>query len=111
MDVDGAEVHVLLTGDEHMTALNQQYRRLNETTDVLSFPDGSVMPSGQRLLGQVVISVDTAREQAKRANHSEVREIEELLLHGLLHLLGFDHASDDGEMDAIELRLRREVLA
>jgi len=110
LGVDGAEIHVLMTGDEQVKALNSQYRRRDEATDVLSFPDGSVLPGGARLLGQIVVSVDRARQQAPRLGHSEVREVEELVLHGLLHLMGYDHSRDTGEMDELEMRLRRELL-
>jgi probable rRNA maturation factor len=63
------------------------------------------------LLGQVVVSLDAARRQAEELGHSELRELEELLLHGTLHLLGHDHERDQGAMDALELSLRRELLA
>jgi probable rRNA maturation factor len=109
--LDDVEVHVLMTGDEKIRELNGRFRDRHEATDVLSFPDGSMLPHGRTLLGQVVISMDRARAQAARLGHSEVRELEELLLHGVLHLSGYDHTGDDGEMDALELRLRRELLS
>ena len=105
-----AEVHVLLTGDDRIRDLNRDYGGADRPTDVLSFADGEVLPDGRRLLGEVVISLDTARRQAEGSGHGEVRELEELLLHGLLHLHGYDHQTDRGEMEALELRLRGELL-
>ena len=105
------EVHVMVTGDEAVRALNRTYRSLDRPTDVLSFPDGSRLPSGRVLLGEIVLSLDAAQRQAAEAGHGVVRELEELVLHGTLHLLGHDHDADDGEMEAIELGLREELLA
>jgi probable rRNA maturation factor len=104
------EVHVLLTGDERIRKLNRDYLGLDRATDVLSFPDGGELPTGRRLLGQIVVSIDTARAQAGQAGLSESRELAELVLHGLLHLLGYDHSSDRGEMSRRELELREELL-
>lgn len=103
------EVHVLLTDDESIRRLNRQYRDIDRATDVLSFPDGDALPSGGVLLGQIVISLDAARRQAAELGHDEVRELEELILHGTLHLLGHDHELDKGEMDKLEMRLREEL--
>jgi len=105
-----SEVHILLTDDRQIRELNLEYRRIDEATDVLSFPDGDELPNGKVLLGQLVISRDMARAQAERAGHGEIRELEELTLHGVLHLVGYDHAVDDGQMDELELKLRRDVL-
>ncbi len=105
-----SEVHILVTDDRQIRELNRQYRQIDEATDVLSFPDGTDLPNGVILLGQLVISRDMARVQAERAGHGEIRELEELTLHGVLHLLGYDHAVDHGEMDELELKLRRDVL-
>jgi probable rRNA maturation factor len=105
-----SEVHVLVTGDDEIRDLNRTYRRLDSATDVLSFPDGEPLPSGKTLLGQIVVSIDSARRQAERLGHSELRELEELILHGTLHLLGYDHERDRGDMDRLEKRLRRDLL-
>ena len=110
LGVDRAEVHVLFTDDDGIRTLNEQFRERDEATDVLSFPDGAVLPSGEKLMGQIVISLDTARAQAAAMGHSLVREIEELALHGMLHLCGHDHERDDGEMNRLELDIRREFL-
>ena len=105
------EVHVLVTGDETVQNLNRSWRDIDAPTDVLSFPDGDRLPSGEVLLGEIVISLDTARRQGAEQGHGELRELEELVLHGTLHLLGHDHERDEGQMDAVELRLRSELLA
>jgi probable rRNA maturation factor len=111
LDCGPCEVHVLMTGDERIRELNREYLQHDRPTDVLSFPDGDVLPSGRRLLGQIVVSLDTARRQAKSEGHSVTRELQELVLHGTLHLLGYDHDSDQGEMNQIEVALREELLS
>lgn len=88
-----------------MRALNRDFRGKDATTDVLSFPGGST-PDGEHL-GDVVISVPRARQQAAEAGHPVARELRVLLLHGLLHCLGHDHETDGGEMERLERRLRR----
>jgi probable rRNA maturation factor len=70
-----------------------------------------MLPSGQLLLGQIVISLDAARRQAEQLGHSELRELEELALHGTIHLMGYDHVRDDGDMNQLELRLRQDLLS
>ena len=77
---------MLVTGDDEIRQLNRQYRDIDRVTDVLSFPDGEPVPSGGVLWGQIVISMDAARRQAAELGHDELRELEELVLHGLLHL-------------------------
>lgn len=108
--IEKAEVHLVLTGDQTIRELNSQYRDIDQATDVLSFPDGDVLPSGRRFLGEIFISLDSARNQAKSFGHDEVRELSELTLHGTLHLLGYDHSRDQGEMNEIELQLRQDLL-
>ena len=109
LGVERCEVHVLVTGDARIRELNRTWRDLDRATDVLSFPDGDELPSGRVLLGEVVLSLDTARRQAAEEGHDEVRELQELLLHGTLHLLGYDHEVDDGEMSDLEIELRADV--
>jgi probable rRNA maturation factor len=93
---------VALVPDGRIRALNRQYRRKDRATDVLSFP------SDQRgYLGDVVIAGGVARRQAREAGHSLATELRVLALHGLLHLLGYDHERDDGRMARFERRLRR----
>lgn len=110
LSISDSEIHVLITHDAKMRALNRQYRDRNHTTDVLSFPDGDRLPTGKVLLGQIVISLDAAKRQAAELGHDELRELEELLLHGTLHLLGYDHEKDEGEMSRLEERVREELL-
>ena len=105
-----AEVHLLLTGDRTIRELNRRFRNIDRATDVLSFPDGDELPTGRLLLGEIVISVDAAGRQGAELGHGERRELCELALHGTLHLLGYDHERDQGEMNETELKLRRELL-
>jgi probable rRNA maturation factor len=99
----GSEVSVLLCGDTRMRSLNRRYRRKDRSTDVLSFPGNG------RALGDIVISVPYASREARRRNATTSREIDRLLLHGYLHLLGYDHETDDGQMEALEARLARRL--
>ncbi len=110
MGVDGAELGIVVGDDALLRDLNRQYRELDRPTDVLSFPDGARLPDGRVLLGEIVISLDTARRQAASLGHGEVRELEELVIHGVLHLLGHDHENDGGTMNELEIRLREELL-
>jgi len=110
MDVSDSDVHVLVTDDVQMRRLNRGWRDRDLSTDVLSFPDGDRLPSGRVLLGQIVVSLDAARRQADELGHTELRELEELVLHGTIHLLGYDHEKDQGEMDDLELMLVEELL-
>jgi len=100
------EVSVLLAGDEAIRKLNRQYRRKDSATDVLSFPAPST-PEG--IAGDLMISMETALRQAEERGHTLEMEIKLLLLHGLLHLAGYDHETDDGAMRRKEMRLRREL--
>jgi probable rRNA maturation factor len=103
----GRELSLVFCGDERMRTLNRRYRGKDRTTDVLSFPPGS---GGERgFLGDLVVSAPEARRQARAAALPLPAVMEKLLLHGLLHLLGHDHETDDGEMDALEARLRRRL--
>ncbi|HEX7227111.1 MAG TPA: rRNA maturation RNase YbeY [Candidatus Binatia bacterium] len=86
-----AEVSVALVGDQEMRPLNAKYRKKNRTTDVLSFPADPSMPLRSALLGDVIISVEQARRQAKERKSSLKMEMVTLLIHGILHLLGYDH--------------------
>jgi len=101
------EVHVLLAGDATLRRLNKSFRGKNTATDVLSFPAGGGNASG--VAGDLAISLETAARQAKRFGHSLRDEVRVLLLHGVLHLAGFDHEADAGEMAAREAELRREL--
>ncbi|MBK5293831.1 MAG: rRNA maturation RNase YbeY [Acidobacteriia bacterium] len=95
----------LLTGDEELQQLNRDFLGKDYATDVLSFPSGQ--PEGS--LGDLAISEDRAREQAARLGHSLSDEIGILMLHGLLHLQGMDHATDRGRMRRTEAALRKQL--
>ena len=101
---DARTLAVRLTGDEELEKLNRNFRGVDRTTDILSFP-GTETPEG-RHLGDIVISVPTARLQATERDHELLRELKILLLHGVIHCLGYDHESDEGEMDRLEAELR-----
>lgn len=103
--LDG-EVGVLLTGDDAIRTLNRKYRRIDKATDVLSFPAAD---TAEGLAGDLVISLETALRQAQEHGHTLEIEIRVLLLHGLLHLAGYDHETDNGVMHRKEARLRREL--
>ena len=129
------DCNVCLVHDREIRRLNSLYRGKEHATDVLSFPwdaqqglprprTGSerARPKHARrsaneratlefknFLGDIVISVDTARRNARREGHSTLNEIRWLILHGFLHLLGYDHESDQGEMNKLELALRRRL--
>ena len=100
------EVALVLTGDRAVRTLNARYRGKDKPTDVLSFPG----PGGEVGLGDIVISVDTAARNAKEYGRTLPQELDILALHGFLHVLGYDHETDDGTMDRIERRLRRRLL-
>jgi probable rRNA maturation factor len=118
---DGARgtVSVALVSDRRIQALNRSYRRKDSVTDVLSFPEASSarakartsstqQPGASNFLGDIVIARGVAKRQAREARHSEQTELKILALHGLLHLLGYDHEEDDGRMQRVERRLRRK---
>ena len=98
------EVTVAITADARVRALNRQFRRMDAPTDVLSF---AAEEPGH--LGDIVIAEGVARRQAAEAGHALGTELRVLALHGLLHLLGYDHEHDDGEMARLERRLRRRA--
>ena len=102
---------VLLVSDRSMRDYNRRFRGKDAPTDVLSFPDGAGPdPEGGRNLGDILVSVDTARRQARAAGHAIGKEMKVLLIHGYLHLLGYDHEVDGGTMRRLERRLARELL-
>ena len=101
-------IGVRFVDDEEMRKVNERFRKRSKTTDVLSFPGGS--PALEGYAGDIVISVPTARRQAEERGHGVEREIYLLMLHGVLHCLGWDHASDDGEMNRLEERMRGQWL-
>lgn len=103
------EVSIAFVDDRVIRSLNRRYRRKNRTTDILTFgaePEGADRP---RPLGELVISLEQARRQARRLGHSTATEIRYLIVHGMLHAFGYDHETDHGQMDALELRIRQQV--
>ncbi len=100
------EVVLVFGGDTAIRRLNARYRGTDRPTDVLSFP-GAGLEGG---LGDVIISVPAAERNARRLGRPLGAELEVLALHGFLHLLGYDHETDDGSMDRVEARLRCRLL-
>ena len=92
-----------------MRELNARWRGRDRPTDVLSFPAAPGATPGPRHLGDIALCLPVAAEQARRARRTLEREAAALAVHGLLHLLGHDHETDNGEMDALERRVRRQL--
>ena len=100
-----SELSILFCGDGKMRSLNRRFRRKDSSTDVLSFPAGD-----GALLGDIVICVPYAARKARGRRGGTSREMDRLLLHGYLHLLGYDHETDDGEMDTLEAAVSGRLL-
>jgi probable rRNA maturation factor len=106
-----ASLGVSLVSPRRIRAYNRDYRGKDRATDVLAFPGGEPPVAGaERHLGDIVISVAQAAEQARGAGETLARELDRLAIHGYLHLLGYDHETDGGEMRRIERRLARRFL-
>ena len=115
----GTNLTIAFVRDRVMRKLNRKFRGIGRTTDVLSFPaEGDQSASGVNFigigasehLGDILISTDQALRQATDAGHSFLREVEELVIHGVLHLCGYDHEADSGQMNRLELKLRKKLL-
>lgn len=104
LGVSDRELSVAFVSDRRMADLNHRFRGKPQPTDVLSFP---VDPGENGYLGDVVISAETARRNARRSGRSLREELRILILHGVLHLLGYDHETDRGQMNRLERKLRR----
>ena len=103
LETDARDVTIAFVDDEAMKNLNRKFRHKNKTTDVLTFTsDGTY-------LGDIVISIDQARRQSVTEKHSLATEIRYLIVHGLLHSLGYDHETDAGEMNELEVDVREAV--
>ena len=100
-------VSIILVGPRRMQTLNRKYRGKNYPTDVLSFVYGEESVEGIPFLGEVVISPEIAWLQARRRKADPEKEMRMLLLHGILHLLGYDHETDHGEMNRLQARVMR----
>ncbi|MEY4636427.1 MAG: Endoribonuclease YbeY [Acidobacteriota bacterium] len=102
------DVSIAVVSDRRMRALNRQFRGQDAATDVLSFPATHV-PGVSSFLGDIVIAAGVAARQAREAGHPVSTELRVLALHGLLHLLGYDHDTDGGKMARAEARLRKKA--
>ncbi len=114
-----ANLTVAFVRDRVIRDLNRKFRGIDQATDVLSFPAQDVLEGADSIfidsgashqLGDIVVSTDTAQRQANDACHSFEREVDELVIHGVLHLCGYDHETDRGRMNLLELKLRRKLL-
>ena len=111
VDQSESELSLALVGNAAIARLNKRYRRKSKPTDVLSFP-AEAAANGNALLGDVVISIDKARAQAKNGGWTLAEEIDRLLIHGIVHLLGYDHErspKDARVMRALEKKIARAV--
>jgi probable rRNA maturation factor len=99
--------NVLVTGNRTLQRLNKRFRRQNKPTDILSFPAAAEWAEG--FAGDIAISADIAKQNARRLGHSTAQEVKILALHGLLHLAGYDHERDRGEMARTEQRVRKRL--
>jgi probable rRNA maturation factor len=107
-----AELSLALVGNAEMQRLNAKYRHKDYSTDVLSFPAGTMFPAEISLLGDIIISVDKAADQAKERRHTLDEEMVTLLIHGVVHLLGYDHersAKDARVMGRLEKKIHRQL--
>jgi probable rRNA maturation factor len=102
----GSSATIAFVSDRKIRKLNHQFRNIDKATDVLSFPAGV---EAETNLGDIAISVETAAAQAKDNGLTFDNEIAQLILHGLLHLSGYDHESDNGEMNRLEMRFRKKL--
>jgi probable rRNA maturation factor len=108
---DNRDVTIVFVSDAATRKLNRQFRGKDSATDVLSFPSQpeSFETDAETSLGEIVISLERAQAQAKVNGLTNVNEVQQLILHGLLHLCGYDHETDMGEMNRLELKLRKKL--
>jgi probable rRNA maturation factor len=106
----GKSFTAAFVSDRKMQELNKMFRGKNSTTDVLSFPfEADEFETGEQSLGDIVISLEQAARQAEENKMDFDAEIKQLILHGILHLCGYDHETDNGEMNSLELNLRDKL--
>ncbi|MDQ3668121.1 MAG: rRNA maturation RNase YbeY [Acidobacteriota bacterium] len=107
----GHDATIAFVSDRQIKILNKRFRGLDKPTDVLSFPagDDEFAKTSKPSLGDIAISVERAQSQGQENNLGFEKEIAQLILHGLLHLCGYDHETDKGEMNRLELRLRDQM--
>ena len=111
LPVKNSSATIVFVSDRAMAELNARWRRKPVTTDVLSFPasQNEFEKSAGLQLGDIVISLSQAARQAKENGLTLSNEVEQLMLHGLIHLCGYDHETDNGEMNRLEMRLRKKL--
>ena len=102
---DDSSATIAFVSDRKSRELNRTFSGIDKPTDVLSFPSGDSRSD----LGDIAVSIETAKIQARQNGLSLDREIAQLILHGLLHLCGYDHETDNGEMNRLELQLRQRL--
>jgi rRNA maturation RNase YbeY len=100
------ELTIVFLNDQQMMTYNRDYRNKNYATDVLSFPVNEAV-DGKHYVGDILISLDRTAAQAQTKGHSSKKELRILLLHGVLHLLGYDHETDNGQMNRLERKMQR----
>jgi probable rRNA maturation factor len=109
-EAKGKTLTIAFISDRKMRELNKMFRGKNSTTDVLSFPfEADEFEPDADNLGDIVISLEQALRQSKENDLSLEMEIKQLILHGILHLCGYDHETDNGEMNSVELKLRDKL--
>ncbi len=109
-ETSGRDFSIAFVSDRRMSELNKFFRGKDSTTDVLSFPnEPDEFDRDEKNLGDIVISAEQAQRQAEENGLTVDDEIKQLILHGLLHLCGYDHETDNGEMNARELELRERL--
>jgi probable rRNA maturation factor len=106
---ENTELTIAFLNNRQIQDFNRTYRKKNYPTDILSFPVNEVTLDQDHYLGDMLISVEKAADQARSQGHPLGKELQILLLHGILHLLGYDHESDSGQMDRIEKSLRKSL--
>ena len=104
-----SDATIAFVSDRQMKDLNKRFRNINRSTDVLSFPAEEAVAATSTNLGDIAVSLERATTQAKENSLTLEIEIAQLILHGLLHLCGYDHETDQGEMNRLELQLRRKL--
>jgi probable rRNA maturation factor len=119
LQIAGAEITIAFVSDSEIARWNEQYRRKRGPTDVLSFPAVAGAkreaaarkngPHAKQILGDIAIAPETAQRYARKNGRTLGQELRVLILHGVLHLMGYDHESDRGEMDRVEQKLRRKL--
>lgn len=109
-EAKGKTATIAFVSDRKMRALNRDFRGKNSTTDVLSFPfEADEFEAGENNLGDIIISLEQAQRQAIENDLDFGTEIKQLILHGVLHLCGYDHENDNGKMNLTELKLREKL--